>query len=82
MAGRKKKERADELRAMSDEDLAKELNETYRRLFTLRLQLSTRQQTNTSEKAKVMRQIARIRTLQRERELAAAYAAHTGAGAV
>jgi large subunit ribosomal protein L29 len=77
MAGRKKKERAEELRHMSDEDLAKELNEAYRRLFTVRLQLSTRQQTNTTEKTKVARQIARIRTLQRERELAAAYAAHT-----
>ncbi len=77
MAGRKKKERADELRGLSDENLAKELNEAYRRLFTMRLQLSTRQQTNTSEKAKISRQIARIRTIQRERELAAAYAAHT-----
>ncbi len=77
MAGRKKKERADGLRALSDADLAKQLDETYRRLFTLRIQLATRQQTNTSEKAKVKRQIARIRTLQRERELAAAYAAHT-----
>ncbi len=74
MAGRKKRERADGLRGLSDEDLAKELAETYRRLFTLRLQLSTRQQANTSERAKVQRQIARIRTLQRERELAAAYA--------
>ena len=75
MARRKKKERADELRGMSDDDLSKELQETYRRLFTLRLQLSTRQSTNTSERAKVQRQIARIRTLQRERELAAAYSA-------
>jgi len=74
MAGRKQKERANELRGLSDADLAKELDETYRRLFTLRLQLSTRQQTNTSERKKVARQIARIRTLQRERELAAAYA--------
>jgi large subunit ribosomal protein L29 len=78
MARRKKKERADELRSMSDEDLAKELAETYRRLFTVRLQLSTRQQLNTSERAKVQRQIARIRTLQRERELAAAYAQLSG----
>lgn len=78
MAGRKSKERADELRAMSDENLAKELHEAYRRQFTVRLQLSTRQQTNTTERAKVRRQIARIRTLQRERELAAAYAAVTG----
>jgi large subunit ribosomal protein L29 len=78
MPGRKKKERADELRALSDDALAKELNEAYRRLFTIRLQLSTRQQTNTAEKMKVKRQIGRIRTIQRERELAAAYAAHTG----
>ncbi|HYM14596.1 MAG TPA: 50S ribosomal protein L29 [Dehalococcoidia bacterium] len=77
MAGRKRKERAEELRGLSDENLAKELNEAYRRLFTVRLHLTTRQQTNTSERAKVQRQIARIRTIQRERELAAAYAAHT-----
>jgi len=77
MAGRKKKERAEGLRGLSDEDLGKELDEAYRRLFTIRLQLATRQQTNTAERAKVARQIARLRTIQRERELAAAYAAHT-----
>lgn len=75
MARRKKKDRADELRQMSEDDLSNELAETYRRLFTMRLQLSTRQQTNTSESANVRRQIARIRTLQRERELAVAYGA-------
>lgn len=74
MAKRKKKERAEELRSMSDGDLTKELEETYRRLFTVRLQLSTRQQINTTEEKKVRRQIARIRTLQRERQLAEAYA--------
>lgn len=72
MARRKAKERATELRALNDEKLATELGEAYRRLFTLRLQLSTRQQTNTSEGAKARRQIARIRTIQRERELEAA----------
>jgi large subunit ribosomal protein L29 len=79
MAKRKKKERAGELRSFSDSDLSKELEETYRRLFTVRLQLSTRQQTNTTEERKVRRQIARIRTLQRERQLAEAYA-QQGAG--
>ncbi len=73
MARRKQKERAEELRAMSDKDLAKQLDEALRRQFTLRLQLATRQATNTSERAKVRRQIARVRTLQRERELHAAY---------
>jgi large subunit ribosomal protein L29 len=80
MARRKTKERAEGLRAMSDEALDKELVETYRRLFGVRLQLTTRQQTNTSEKAKIKRQIARIRTIQRERHLAAAYAEHIGGG--
>jgi large subunit ribosomal protein L29 len=80
MARRKTKERAEGLRAMSDEALDKELTETYRRLFSVRLQLTTRQQTNTTEKAKIKRQIARIRTLQRERQLAAAYAEHIGGG--
>lgn len=75
MARRKAKERAEGLRGLSDENLSKELEETYRRLFTLRLQLATRQQANTTEEGKLRRQIARIRTLQRERELAAALGA-------
>ena len=78
MAGRKKKEQADELRKMTDEALDKELVETYRRLFTVRLQLTTRQQTNTTEKAKIKRHIARIRTLQRERQLHEVFAEQTG----
>jgi large subunit ribosomal protein L29 len=63
-----------DLRAMSEEDLAKGLGEAYRQLFTVRLQLSTRQLTNVSEARKVRRRIARIRTLLRERELEAAFA--------
>jgi large subunit ribosomal protein L29 len=64
-----------DLRAKSDEDLAKELGEAYRQWFTVRLQLSTRQLTNVSEASKVRRRIARIKTIQRERELEAAFAA-------
>ena len=78
MAGRKKKERAEGLRDMSDADLSKELANTYQQLFNVRLRLATRQQTNTTERTKVKRQIARIRTLQRERELAAPYSATEG----
>ena len=79
MSSRKRREMGEQLRALSDEDLASELDEAYRRLFSVRLKVSTRQQTNTSEETKVRRQIARIRTLQRERQLAAAYA-ELGAG--
>jgi ribosomal protein L29 len=71
----------EDLRAMSAEDLAKELSETYRRLFTVRLQLSTRQLTNVSEARKARRRIARIRTLQRGRRLEAALAAAEEHGA-
>ncbi len=72
-----KKRELDELKKLNDEDLAKELNEAYRQLFTLRVQLSTRQQSNTAEPRKVRRRIARIRTLQRARQIEAYYqAAH------
>ena len=64
-----------DLRAKSDEDLAKELGEAYHQWFTVRLQLSIRQLTNVSEARKVRRQIARVKTVLRERELKAAFAA-------
>ena len=74
---RKGKQRVDELRDLSDEDLTKELDETYRQMFTARLQLSTRQLANTSLPRKTRRRLARIKTIQRERELAALYQAAT-----
>ena len=61
----------EELRDLSDAELEKELDETYRQLFTTRLQLSTRQLANTSLQRKVRRRVARIKTVQRERELVA-----------
>lgn len=66
-----------ELREMSDEDLAKELEESHRQLFTNRLQLSTRQLANTSLARRSRRRIARIKTIQREREIASAGAPET-----
>ena len=79
-ARRKPKTITEELRSKTDADLVKELEEAYRQLFTVRLQLSTRQLTNVSEAGNVRRRIARIKTLQRGRELAAAYAAALGEG--
>ncbi len=71
------KQQAAELRELNDEDLAKELEENYRELFTTRLQLSTRQLANTSQARKVRTKLAQIKTIQRERELAALYEAAT-----
>lgn len=51
--------------------LGKELDDTYRQLFTLRLQVATRQLQNVKELGKSKRKIAQIKTLQRQRELIA-----------
>ncbi len=64
------KQQAAELRELGDEDLAKELEETYRELFTTRLQLSTRQLANTAQARTVRTKLAQIKTIQRQRELA------------
>lgn len=72
---RKGKQDIAELRDLSDADLTKELDEAYRQLFTARIQLSTRQLANTSLPSKVKQRVARIKTIQHERKLAAAYQA-------
>ena len=58
-----------ELVAMDATRLARELEDAYRQLFTLRLQVATRQLQNVKEIGKTKRKIARIKTLQRQREL-------------
>jgi ribosomal protein L29 len=60
-----------ELTAMDATRLNKELDDTYRQLFTLRLQVATRQLQNVKEISKAKHKVARIKTLQRQRELAA-----------
>ncbi len=67
---KKLKTKSEEIRKLSEADLAKELEEAYRRLFSLRLQQVTRQLTNHRELPKLKRQIARLKTSQRQRELA------------
>ena len=68
MAGRN--DAFDELVAMDAARLGKELDDTYRQLFTLRLQVATRQLQNVKEIKTTKHKIARIKTLQRQRELA------------
>ena len=59
-----------EIAQLDDGRLGRELEDTYRQLFTLRLQVATRQLQNVKEIGKVRRKIARIKTLQRGRERA------------
>lgn len=63
--------KAAELRRLTDENLNKEINDAYRALFTLRFQHASRQLENYRELRTARRRIARLRTLKRERELAA-----------
>jgi len=74
---RKGKQPAEELRALSNEELITEMDNTYRELFSARLQLTTRQLANTALPRKLRHRIARIKTIQRERELAAAHQAES-----
>jgi large subunit ribosomal protein L29 len=59
----------DDLRALSDEDLATELYETHRELMNLRFRAATMQLANVNEIKKAKKRIARINTVAREREL-------------
>jgi len=67
--------RADEIRRLSDGDLAKELEEAHRRIFSLRLRWMTRQESNYRLLRQVKRRIARLKTIQKERQLVAQAAA-------
>jgi large subunit ribosomal protein L29 len=59
--------KASELRAKSPADLNKELIELLKAQFSLRMQLATQQLSNNSQLGKVRREIARVKTILREK---------------
>jgi len=59
-----------ELRAKNEVDLQKELLELRKAQFGLRMQVATQQLTNTSQVGKVRKDIARVKTIQREKAAA------------
>ena len=61
--------KVDEFRALSPEDLAKQLEEAHQELFNLRFRLTTRQLVNHRELPKAKKKIARLKSILREREL-------------
>ena len=61
--------RADEIRALSSEDLVKQLEAYRKELFELRFRLTTRQLVNHRDVRRVKKEIARLQTIIREREL-------------
>ena len=63
--------KAAELRGMSDEQLTLTLRETTDNLFRLRFQAETEKVEAPSEIKKAKREIARLKTIQRERAIKA-----------
>jgi large subunit ribosomal protein L29 len=62
---------AEEIRGLSDQDLANQINETQRDLFNLRFRLATRQLENSHSIPLARKRLARLKTIQTERRLAA-----------
>ena len=61
--------KVEEIRALSSDELLKQLEETHQELFNLRFRLTTRQLVNYREIPRVKKKIAQLKTIIREREL-------------
>ena len=72
------REKVAEMRLLGDAEMLERLSESRRELFNLRFQLATGQLDNSSRLGAVRRDIARLATFLREREIAAAEAAEEG----
>lgn len=64
--------RPNEIRNLNDNELARRLDEAHQEMFNLRFQYATGQLKNTARLGEVRRDIARLRTILRERQLAQA----------
>ena len=61
--------KAEEIRALNDEELRKQLETAHQELFNLRLRLSTKQLVNHRELPRVKKDISRLMTIMHERKL-------------
>ena len=64
--------KVEEMRSLSVEELTKRVSDAHQELFNLRFRLSTRQLVNHRELPRVKREIARLETIIREKQLNAA----------
>ena len=64
--------KVEEIRALSAEELAKQLEAAYQELFDLRFRMSTKQLVNHREIGRVRKKLARLKTVMGERERAEA----------
>jgi large subunit ribosomal protein L29 len=60
--------KVEEIRVLSSEELAKQLEEAHKELFNLRFRLATKQLVNHRELPRVKKKIAKLKTIIRERE--------------
>ena len=58
-----------EIRGLTVEDMKKQLEDSHQELFNLRFRLTTKQLVNHREIRRVKRNIARLETILREKEL-------------
>ena len=58
--------KTEEIRALSPEELAKQLEEVQQELFNLRFRLATKQLVNHREIPRVEKKIARLKTIMKE----------------
>ncbi len=63
--------KAADLRGATDAELQKQLDDMYHEMFNLRFQRTAGQMPNTNRLKEVRRDIARLKTVMRERSLAA-----------
>ena len=61
--------KAQEIRAMTSDDLAQKLNDAYEELFNLRFQFSTGQMQSNARLREMRREIARLNTILRAKQL-------------
>ena len=64
--------KVEDIRKMSTDELSKELTSLKEELFKLRFQHATNQLENPAQLAQVKKDIAKVMTIKREKELAAA----------
>ena len=62
--------KASELRELTEEEIAKQKKELSEELFNLKIQVATQQTTNVARIKKIRRDLARVHTVIREKEIA------------
>ena len=63
--------RAQEIRELSDEELKQELENSHKESLNIRFRVATKQMSNTAQVRSIKKNIARLKTVIRERELGA-----------